>query len=142
MACHYPFFLKPYFFPFKTNIEKSYLAATKVENFEPYSIINIDKKVLSIRYHNDIDNYLIFVAESNDLHKNIDDKNKEKQLNNYLKKHFSKQQHYSWSNHDIMTIDYLPLIGKIDTNLFLATGYNTWGMTNGILAGKIISDII
>ena len=41
-----------------------------------------------------------------------------------------------------MTSDYMPLIGKIDTNLFLATGYNTWGMTNGILAGKIISDII
>lgn len=142
LACHYPFFLKPYFFPFKTNIEKSYLAATKVENFKPHSIINIDKKVLSIRYHNDIDNYLIFVTESNDLHKNIDDENKEKQLNNYLKNHFFKQQHYSWSNHDIMTTDYLPLIGKIDTNLFLATGYNTWGMTNGILAGKIISDII
>lgn len=45
---------------------------------------------------------------------------------------------------DIMTSDFLPYIGSInkENTLLLATGYNTWGMTNGSLAGKIISDII
>ena len=49
---------------------------------------------------------------------------------------------YMWSNIDIMTSDSLPYIGKIDENLFIGTGYNTWGMTNSVLAGKVISDII
>ena len=41
-----------------------------------------------------------------------------------------------------MTIDFLPYIGKVNNNLYIGTGYNTWGMTNGVLAGKILSDII
>ena len=36
----------------------------------------------------------------------------------------------------------MPFIGLIDNNLYLATGYNTWGLTNGTLAGKIISDLV
>ena len=47
-----------------------------------------------------------------------------------------------WSNTDIMTNDGFPYIGLIDDNLLIGTGYNTWGMTNGILAGKILADII
>ena len=52
---------------------------------------------------------------------------------------------YVWSNHDIITNDYLPYIGCLksgDTSLLMGTGYNTWGMTNGSLAGKILSDMI
>ena len=36
----------------------------------------------------------------------------------------------------------MPIIGIIEGNLMIATGYNTWGFTNGTLAGKIIADII
>ena len=51
---------------------------------------------------------------------------------------------YLWSNKDIITNDYLPLIGSINKQktLLIGTGYNTWGMTNDSLAGKIIADII
>ena len=49
---------------------------------------------------------------------------------------------YIWSNIDIITNDYLPYIGYIDENLLIGTGYNTWGMTNGSIAGKILSDIV
>ncbi len=47
-----------------------------------------------------------------------------------------------YTNTDIMTIDHLPYIGKIKENLYLATGYNTWGITNSIIAAKIISDLL
>lgn len=142
LACHYPFFLKPFLFPFKTTIEKSYLSAIKVDNITPSSIINIDKNVLSFRYHQDKDKYLIIVKETNDLRKNINDINKLNKVKSYINKYFTDEICYSWSNHDILTTDHIPLIGKIDKDLYLATGYNTWGMTNGILSGKIISDII
>lgn len=49
---------------------------------------------------------------------------------------------YVWSNKDIMTIDHMPYIGKVLDNIYIGTGYNTWGMTNGFLAGRIISDLI
>ena len=46
---------------------------------------------------------------------------------------------------DVMTNDFMPLVGRIsedDKNVFIATGYNTWGMTNGTVAGKIIYDLV
>ena len=49
---------------------------------------------------------------------------------------------YLWSNKDIITNDYMPYVGYIKKNMIIATGFNTWGMTNGILSGKIISDLI
>ena len=48
-------------------------------------------------------------------------------------------------NQDLITFDKLPLIGNPDSNqkhLFIATGYNAWGMTNSIVASRIISDLI
>jgi len=44
-----------------------------------------------------------------------------------------------------MTPDSLPYIGRVnsnDDNLLMATGFNKWGMTNGTISGKVISDII
>lgn len=143
LACHYPFFIFPYLFPFKTTIEKSFLVAAEYEKNKKFSAINIDKDVLSIRFHKDRrKKYIITVTNNNKLHKNMDDISKRNNALWLMKTNFSTKIEYCWSNHDIMTSDYLPLIGKIDNNLYLATGYNTWGMTNGILAGKIISDII
>ena len=49
---------------------------------------------------------------------------------------------YLWSNYDLITLDHLPLIGFIDKNMIIATGYNTWGNTNSVIASTIIKDLI
>ena len=49
---------------------------------------------------------------------------------------------YLWSNIDIITNDGLPYIGRLKDNMLIGTGYNTWGLANGVLAGKILADII
>jgi len=36
----------------------------------------------------------------------------------------------------------MPYIGKLKDDMYIGVGYNTWGMTNGVLAGKILSDMI
>ena len=46
------------------------------------------------------------------------------------------------SNTDIITNDHLPYIGKIKDDLYIGTGYNTWGLATSVLASKIIFDII
>lgn len=133
-ANHYPWFLKPSFIPLKTYKEKSTIIAYKEEAVKDISGINIDKETISFRYYND---YFIYL---NDTHKIcIKDK-----MNIDTFKHKLGIPHidYIWSNHDLITYDKMPLIGQIDNNMYLATGYNTWGLTNGSLAGKIISDII
>ena len=39
--------------------------------------------------------------------------------------------------------DYIPFIGRIkDTNMYMATGFNKWGMSHSILASLMITDLI
>ena len=142
LACHYPFFIYPYALPFKTSIEKSFLCAGETNTTKPISMINTDDNVISLRYYKNNTNYVIFLTNNNTLHKNINDFKFRDDCIWKVQTKLTPNIKYCWSNTDIMTYDYLPLIGKIKNNLYIATGYNTWGLTSGILSGKIIYDII
>ena len=69
---------------------------------------------------------------------------------NRLTVYFSKDYFFVvvdcvWSSNDIITGDYMPYIGPLDAKdktFLIATGYNTWGMTNATLAGELIADIL
>ncbi|MCI9233352.1 MAG: FAD-dependent oxidoreductase [Bacilli bacterium] len=141
LACHYPYFLFPFLMPLKCTLEKSYISATPVKKVESYSAISIEKPIVSLRYHEEEQNYLIYLTNSHSLYKEYDDQKHFEQLKKSLKR-LCLEPKYLWSNHDIMTFDKLPFVGLLKPNLYLATGYNTWGMTNSNLAGKIISDIV
>lgn len=138
LTLHYPYFLIPFFIPFKTYIEKSYIKANQIKDSNKFSAINISKPTKSIRYHEDGNLYKFFLTSSH----NTSIKNND--VANFNKLTDLDNADYIWSNHDIITNDYLPFIGSLnrDKTLLIATGYNTWGMTNGSIAGKIISDII
>lgn len=139
IASHYPYFLLPYLFPLKVHLEKSYICASKVKEDGYFSAINVDNPTLSLRYFNNgKDIYKLVLMGSHNLAFNNNDESYFNELSN----HNPKKINYIWSNKDIITPDYLPYIGFIDDNLLLATGYNTWGMTNGTIAGKVISDLI
>lgn len=140
VACHYPFFTIPFLLPLKSHIEKSYLIACKCEKNEKYSCINIEHPSLSVRFYSDLkNNYKIHLASS---HNTCTKQNDKKDFLHVQRVFQIKEEDIvsSWSNMDIITDDKLPYIGKIKKGLYLATGFNTWGMTNGILAGKILSD--
>lgn len=141
LALHYPYFLSPFWMPFKGHLEKSYIEAFLVDRDYRFSAITISNPSISMRYyHNDDTNYQLYLSNSHNLAiKNDEESNFEDLVIQKCTK-----PDYLWSNKDIMTIDSLPFIGNVSDkrNLLIGTGYNTWGMTNGILAGKILSDII
>lgn len=49
-----------------------------------------------------------------------------------------------WSAQDYQTPDQVSYIGRIakNSNIFIGTGYGKWGLSNGTLAGNMISDLI
>ena len=52
---------------------------------------------------------------------------------------------YHWSAQDCMTIDGIPYIGRYSDetpNIYVATGFNKWGMTSSMVSAMIISDMI
>lgn len=139
-ANHYPWFLIPFGLPLKSHIEVSYLGAKKVDKFESYSAISVDKPVKSMRYHVcGKDKYFIYLFDS---YPSADVKDIVKNFKRLSEKF---DFDYLWSNNDVMTADYMPYIGSLkasDDTMLIATGYNTWGMTNSVLAGHIIADMI
>lgn len=135
IASHYPYFLLPYLMPLKCSLEKSYIACFKANEDTDFSAISSDDNTLSIRYIDKKDKYKLILTNSH----NICTKQNDERNFSPLK---SREPDYKWSNVDIITKDYMPYIGSIKENMYIATGYNTWGMTNGTLAGKIISDAI
>ena len=140
MAVHYPYFLFPFLMPFKSYLEKSYIEAFKVNDNHKFSAISISKPVISTRFYTDgSDNYQIYLTNSH----NYCVKNNEENNFFFFFRDSEKDPEYLWSNKDIITNDLLPYIGRLnDSSLLIGTGYNTWGMTNGSLAGKILADII
>ena len=141
LASHYPYFIKPFLFPIKAHIEKSYILADKVSDYINISGISIDKDITSFRYYKDKDNYLIYLYGTHNLAYKFNYKSNFDRLINSFNIN-NRNIKYIWSNTDIVTSDGLPYIGKISDNLYIGTGYNGWGMTNGTIAGMILSDLI
>ena len=55
-----------------------------------------------------------------------------------------REVRYRWSTQDNSTPDCLPYIGRASgtKQIYVATGFDGWGMSNGIVSGKLISDLI
>ena len=52
---------------------------------------------------------------------------------------------YRWSTQDYVSVDRVPFVGPIDPgtrNVYVATGFGGWGMTNGTAAGALLADLI
>lgn len=52
---------------------------------------------------------------------------------------------YRWSTQDFVSIDRVPFVGPAGPrtdSVYLATGFGGWGLTNGIAAGLILSDLV
>ncbi len=52
---------------------------------------------------------------------------------------------YRWATQDCMTLDGAPYIGNYSKNtpdLFVATGFNKWGMTSSMVAADILCDLV
>lgn len=52
---------------------------------------------------------------------------------------------YRWANQDCMTLDGLPYVGVYGKKLpdvYVATGFNEWGMTGSMVAARVLTDLL
>lgn len=139
VTTHYPFFIKPGWIPFKTHVEKSYVIASNTKEPKALACIKTGSPFHSIRYHKD---FIIYGSYAHALTNHLDDIENFNQFETRFKRHFQKEIQFKWFNQDLIPNDGLPLIGKLEDKIYLATGFHTWGMTNGTIAGTIIADLI
>lgn len=67
------------------------------------------------------------------------------ELEDFAKKHYKNAEIVAkWATQDCVTLDGIPYIGqyaKSTPDVFTATGFNKWGMTNAMVAADILCDL-
>lgn len=67
-------------------------------------------------------------------------------LREYVKTHFPQaEEKYAWANQDCMSLDGLPYVGAYSPTMpdvYVATGFNAWGMTNSMVAANVLTNQI
>lgn len=67
-------------------------------------------------------------------------------LDAFAKAHYAEaKERYRWAAQDCMSLDQVPYIGrhrKRSANLYVAAGFNKWGMTGSMTAANVLADLI
>lgn len=140
VTTHFPFINKHGLYFLKMYQHRSYVLA--LEDAPEINGIYVDesKKGLSFRNYND---YLLLGGGS---HRTGKKSGCYLELEEVVKKYFPQAKiKYKWATQDCMTLDDIPYIGtysKSTPNLYVATGFNKWGMSSSMVASKILCDKI
>lgn len=142
VTTHYPFFVLPALLPMSLKLEKTYLLNSQKNNEPEFTAISTDAPYYTFRSDKE---HFIFGGFSHNLAQKLNYKENNDEMIETFKNHFTNEIECFWSTHDMTSKDHLPIIGVLNDdnpNLYIATAFHKWGMTNGILSGKIIADII
>ena len=146
IATHYPFINIPGYYFIRLHQERSYLTA--LEGYNPNRngldgmYLDADPDGFTFRKYKD---YLILGGGSHrvgkyqppDAYAKIEQAAKKWYPDAHVK--------YTWSSQDCMTPDSVPYIGRYSVrtpNIYVATGFNKWGMTSSMVSAMTISDMI
>ncbi|ELC8424676.1 FAD-dependent oxidoreductase [Clostridium perfringens] len=142
VATHYPIMNAPGYYFMKMHQERSYVLALENTNKIDGMYIDLNKEGYSFRTYN---NLLLLGGISHRTGENEEGGSYDK-LRKVAKNLYPKaKEKYYWSAQDCMTIDGIPYIGRYSSetpNIYVATGFNKWGMTSSMVSAMIISDMI
>lgn len=101
----------------------------------------------SVRTHRDSDGDLLLVGgENHKTGQGGSTADRYRRLERWARERFSVESiDYRWSTQDYQTVDKVPFVGRVGPggeNVFVATGFRGWGMTNGVAAGRLLADLI
>ncbi|EHK2354778.1 FAD-dependent oxidoreductase [Clostridium perfringens] len=142
VATHYPIMNAPGYYFMKMHQERSYVLALENTSEIDGMYIDLNKEGYSFRTYN---NLLLLGGISHRTGENEDGGSYD-ELRKVAKRLYPKaKEKYYWSAQDCMTIDGIPYIGRYSSetpNIYVATGFNKWGMTSSMVSAMIISDMI
>jgi len=142
VATHYPIMNAPGYYFMKMHQERSYVIA--LENADNVDGMYIDKEKNGCSFRNYKDLLLLGAIDQRT------GENEEGGSYDKLRKiakdlYPNSKEKYHWSAQDCITIDHIPYIGRYSNstpNVYVATGFNKWGMTSSMVSAMIISDMI
>ncbi len=148
IASHYPFYDKRGLYFTRIYPERSYaLGIIPREKYPGGMYITAEDPGVSFRSQPLRDTEMIIVGGEH--HKTGHGENTNQYYTNVLnsaKGSFGVEEVlYRWSTQDCMTMDGIPFTGRLTSqtpNVYVATGFQKWGMTNSHASAMIITDLI
>lgn len=140
VATHFPFMNKHGAYFVKMYQHRSYVIALDRDNNLDGMYVDEAKKGMSFR---NADGLLLVGGGDHRTGKQGGSYN---ELRQFAKTYYPEsREKYHWATQDCMTLDDVAYIGeysKNTPNVYVATGFNKWGMTTSMVASEILSDII
>ncbi len=140
VATGYPFLKLKGAYPLKLTQNKSYVAVVKdVEKKMDFNAIGCETGDL---YFRTCGSNLIIGGNDQKTGQSLGGFSP---LLQHILKHYPENDiSYLWVNQDCVSADGLPYIGKYfkKENVYVATGFNLWGMTGSMIAAQMITDQI
>lgn len=148
MAAHYPFNFFPGLYFTRIYTERAYAVVAKAQEKFPGGIyINAEEPARSLRSLPTTEGERILIVgekhktgQGENLRKHYED------LMDFAEQLFTVEDFpYRWSAQDCTSLDDIPYIGRMSArspNLYVATGFRKWGMTNSTVSGLLLRDLI
>lgn len=139
IATHFPLLNKHGLYPLKLYQHRSYVIALKGARNVNGMYVDKSETGLSFRNYGD----LLLLGGGG--HRTGKQGGCWQELENFAKKHYKNADIVAkWSTQDCMTLDSIPYIGQYaqsTPDVFVATGFNKWGMTNAMVAADLLCDL-
>ncbi|MEV5024845.1 FAD-dependent oxidoreductase [Paenibacillus sp. LPE1-1-1.1] len=146
---HFPFYDGHGFYFARMHADRSYVLGIHVaDELAEGMYLSAEDPKKSFRYAETAEHgkLLLVGGQSHKTGQGICTINHYEELQRYAEGHFQvKEIAYRWSAQDLVTGDKIPYIGRITSsspNVYIASGYRKWGMTNGTAAALLIRDLI
>ncbi len=140
VATHFPILNKHGSYFLKLYQHRSYVLALEGAQHFDGMYVDEDKKGLSFRTHGDL---LLLGGGSHRTGKRGGNWQK---LEEFARKYYpSAHVVGKWATQDCMSLDGVPYIGqysKSTPDLYVATGFNKWGMSSSMVSAMILSDLV
>ena len=140
IATHFPILNKHGLYPLKLYQHRSYVIALKGAQNVGGMYVDESDTGLSFRSYGD----LLLLGGGG--HRTGKQGGCWRELEDFARKYYKNAEIVGkWATQDCMTLDDIPYIGqysKSTPDVFVATGFHKWGMTNAMVAADILCDLV
>ena len=140
VATHFPFLNKHGSFFAKLYQHRSYVIA--LENAPDVDGMYVDEAQEGMSFRNARD--LLLVGGGG--HRTGKRGGAWRELREFARRYYpGATEKYQWATQDCMSLDGVPYIGPYSSstsNLYVATGFNKWGMTSSMVSAMLLSDLV
>ena len=140
VATHFPFINKHGSYYLKLYQHRSYVIALENAAEVDGMYVDDDKKGMSFRNHKKF----LFVGGGD--HRTGAKGGNWNELREFARINYpDAREKYHWAAQDTMSLDDIPYIGNYSKNtpdLYVASGFNKWGMTGAMVSAMLLSDMI